>query len=280
MDKPRKLKIVYFGTDLSLFILDYLSTLHDISSIYTIEGERSRRVIQFGRRQGAPVSIIRPDTVEANRLTLSADVFFCCAYPFKIPIPAELKYGFNIHFSLLPQMRGPRPIPWILLNHREVAGVTIHKLAQEYDTGDILLTERLQIAKDETYHSYTVKCCLLAGCMIQTLFSNLDEYWNKARQQNELEATWAGSPTREDRTIDTSYSVGEVAKRMDAFGPLGMYLRVDQSNYRVLSLSQCLNGEFLQLPNSETFIEYGPNFLAVQFADGYIIFNRFYLDNG
>ena len=176
-------------------------------------------------------------------------------------------------------MRGPRPIPWILLNHREAAGVTIHKLAREYDTGDILLSERLHLAKGETYHSYTVKCCLLAGSMNRTLFSNFDEYWNKARQQDEFEATWAGSPTREERMIDSNYCVGEVARRMDAFGPLGMYLRVDQNTYRILSLAKCRNGEFLQLPNSETFIEYGPNFLAVQFADGYIIFDRFYLEN-
>jgi methionyl-tRNA formyltransferase len=278
MSTQRQLKLTFFGSDLSLYVLDYLSTIHKVVSVQTYVGEKSCRLIQFANARGIAVSTTKPDPNDIDDLARSADLYVCYGYPFKIPIPPELKYGLNIHFAFLPQMRGPRPIPWILLDHHDAAGVTIHKLVQDYDAGDILLRERLHLAQDETYSSYAVKGCLLAGRMVRRLFSNFYNMWDKAQEQDELAATWAGSPTRKERTITTGDTVVEAARRISAFGPLGTYLRVDQRCYKIFSITNCRHDEKLHLPNGERCIAYAPNILAVQLADGYIVCDSFSLD--
>lgn len=56
----------------------------------------------------------------------------------------------NLHGSLLPQYRGAAPINWAIMNGEKVTGVTTFKLKHEIDTGDILLSETIEITPEET----------------------------------------------------------------------------------------------------------------------------------
>lgn len=56
----------------------------------------------------------------------------------------------NLHGSLLPQYRGAAPINWAIINGETQTGVTTFFLKQEIDTGDILFSEPVNIAADET----------------------------------------------------------------------------------------------------------------------------------
>ena len=58
--------------------------------------------------------------------------------------------GINIHPSLLPKYRGPTPIQAAILNRDSVTGITIQKLTQEIDSGDILAARQLQLTGRET----------------------------------------------------------------------------------------------------------------------------------
>ena len=44
----------------------------------------------------------------------------------------------NIHSSLLPEYRGPRPVLWGLLNGERTFGSTVHHIDEGIDTGDIV----------------------------------------------------------------------------------------------------------------------------------------------
>ncbi len=56
----------------------------------------------------------------------------------------------NIHYSLLPKYRGAAPLEAAFLAGESVTGVTIQKMAQELDAGDILAQEETAIAPEET----------------------------------------------------------------------------------------------------------------------------------
>ncbi len=56
----------------------------------------------------------------------------------------------NIHYSLLPQYRGASPVETALLNGETVTGVSIQKMAQELDAGDVLATRDVPIDPLET----------------------------------------------------------------------------------------------------------------------------------
>jgi methionyl-tRNA formyltransferase len=57
---------------------------------------------------------------------------------------------FNLHASLLPQYRGAAPINWAVINGETETGVTTFFLTHEIDTGNIILQEKVEIAKTDT----------------------------------------------------------------------------------------------------------------------------------
>jgi len=59
---------------------------------------------------------------------------------------------YNIHLSLLPELRGPTPVENTILNNYKYCGYTIFKIDEGVDTGNILYQHRLDIVK-ETYAS-------------------------------------------------------------------------------------------------------------------------------
>ena len=56
----------------------------------------------------------------------------------------------NVHASLLPKYRGASPIQWAVINGDEETGVTIQRMDEGVDTGDIIATETVTLAEDET----------------------------------------------------------------------------------------------------------------------------------
>jgi len=56
----------------------------------------------------------------------------------------------NLHGSLLPQYRGAAPINWAIINGEKITGITTFKLQHEIDTGDILMSELIDIDENET----------------------------------------------------------------------------------------------------------------------------------
>jgi folate-dependent phosphoribosylglycinamide formyltransferase PurN len=56
----------------------------------------------------------------------------------------------NVHLSLLPRYRGPRPFYWVLANRETTTGVTLHYVDEGIDSGDIILQRELPILPDDT----------------------------------------------------------------------------------------------------------------------------------
>jgi methionyl-tRNA formyltransferase len=57
---------------------------------------------------------------------------------------------FNLHASLLPQYRGAAPINRAIINGEHETGVTTFLLNEQIDKGMILLSEKLEIGRNET----------------------------------------------------------------------------------------------------------------------------------
>jgi methionyl-tRNA formyltransferase len=56
----------------------------------------------------------------------------------------------NVHTSLLPRYRGAAPIQWAILNGDPETGVTIMKMDEGLDTGDIITQEKTPIRDEDT----------------------------------------------------------------------------------------------------------------------------------
>lgn len=95
------------------------------------------------------------------------------------------KYGcINVHTSLLPDYKGAAPIQWAVLNGEKETGVTIMYMDEGCDTGDIISTERVTIAADETGGGLHDKLAVLGGeLLVRTLPSILDGSCSRTPQE-------------------------------------------------------------------------------------------------
>jgi methionyl-tRNA formyltransferase len=114
------------------------------------------------------------------------------------------KYGvLNIHPSLLPKYRGPSPIQYQILNNEQNVGVTIMKMDEEVDHGDIV--SQIGIVLPGFHLSYDVLEEILAKAGAKLFAKDIEDYLSgklKPTAQNHNDATFTKLFKKEDGLID------------------------------------------------------------------------------
>lgn len=90
----------------------------------------------------------------------NADLFISVASPIIFKEQLINTSGLdciNIHNAPLPKYRGMLPNFWQLYHGEKEAGITIHRIAQGIDTGDIIAQHFLPVEPDETLNDLIVK---------------------------------------------------------------------------------------------------------------------------
>lgn len=100
------------------------------------------------------IEVYKPATAKDfdDRLT-SYDLVITIGYGLILPqyLLDQPKHGFiNLHFSLLPQLRGAAPAQRAIINGLSVTGITVFKLDAGMDTGPIYLQRTYQIPHELT----------------------------------------------------------------------------------------------------------------------------------
>jgi methionyl-tRNA formyltransferase len=169
------LRVVLFGTD--NFSLYSLKKLYDMKQ----DPDNRLQLLHIVTRQPKPearnMQLIEASVVEKFARAFAIPVYYCesnaqleslCRFNYDLAIAVSygkkipevfldrVKYGgINIHPSMLPQLRGPAPLHWALLNGLPVTGVTCQTLdPHAFDRGKLLArSEEISIGKHETLAS-------------------------------------------------------------------------------------------------------------------------------
>lgn len=165
------LKIVFMGTpDFAVPSLsELISNGYDVVRVYTQPPRPSGRgkrltkspVHQFAEIMGIPVVTperFRKSSVIDDLESLNTDVACVVAYGQILPQRAldAPQYGcLNLHGSLLPRWRGAAPVQRAIMAGDAQTGVQIMQMAKGLDTGDILLSETVEITNRDTAGSLT-----------------------------------------------------------------------------------------------------------------------------
>ena len=108
----------------------------------------------------------------------------------------------NVHSSLLPRYRGAAPINWAILNGEDETGVTIQRMAEGIDTGDILAQARTAIGINENAAQLTARLAQLgAGLLVETM-RELETGSAAAAPQDESRACHAPMLSKELSPMD------------------------------------------------------------------------------
>ena len=81
----------------------------------------------------------------------------------------------NVHASLLPKYRGAAPIQWAVLNGDRTTGVTTMYMDEGMDTGDMILTEKVDIGEDETTGELWDRLSKIGARLLVETLSKIEE---------------------------------------------------------------------------------------------------------
>ncbi|CAB4952349.1 MAG: methionyl-tRNA formyltransferase [Actinobacteria bacterium] len=163
------------------------------------------------------LAVAKPaDTSELNRHLLASQpqLIVTCAYGRLIPV--ELLHGprfgwVNLHFSLLPKLRGAAPVQWAILNGETSTGFTIFKLDKGMDTGPIYVSKEVNISDEDTTPILLKRLTEFAIPDLMELISVIGK--TKATPQPLSGATLAPKISKDMARIDWTSSIETVLRQ-------------------------------------------------------------------
>jgi len=188
-------------------------------------------------------------------------------------LPGEMitqpRFGcVNVHPSLLPKYRGAAPMQWSLIRGEETTGMTIMRMDEGVDSGDILLQKPVPITPEENFGSLHDRMAILgAGMLFQTI-SMIADQTIRPLQQDHAQATLAPRIKKEDCIIDWSKSVREILSLIRGLSPSpGAYTFLDGKKLKIYA-ARGEASSTVPPPGTVSVTEDGR--LAVAAADGFL----------
>jgi len=152
-------------------IYEVLSRVLPLSNLYSV-----RRFCH-----GKDIRLIETDDINsAEYLTmirsLDIDIIISLSATqiFKKPlIDVPKKECVNVHGTLLPRHRGVMGSWWALAAGDRYTGVTVHRIIEKLDAGEIILQEKIPIEKDDTQFSIATKTKKMSVNLILKMLDQL-----------------------------------------------------------------------------------------------------------
>jgi methionyl-tRNA formyltransferase len=125
----------------------------------------------------------------------------------------------NVHFSLLPKLRGANPVRASLLTGLPETGVTTMRMDEGLDTGDILLQRSEVIREDDDAGTLGSRLANLGGSLLVRTLDAMAADDLRPVAQDEDDATYAPKLRREDRTLRWTEDARTLARTVRALAP-------------------------------------------------------------
>ena len=227
------MKILFAGTpQTAAYVLaELVASGHDIVSVLTREDAPVGRkrvitaspVAQVAESLGIPV-------IKANRISeltrdlitkSGAELGVIVAYGVildRASLDCLNEGWFNLHYSLLPKYRGAAPVQWAIKNGDRETGITLFKLDEGMDTGEILGSLPIIIESTETSGDLLQRLNNLA---ISLLNQELPKIYNSRATLTKQtgESSLAPKPSREMARISFQEGSEVIANLVRAMNP-------------------------------------------------------------
>lgn len=228
------MRVVFFGSPEAALpsFAGIIEAGHDVVLAVTQPDRPSGRgkklasspVKAYAMDRGIPV--IQPERIRRDPAAFEAiraaeaDIHVVVAFGQIIPssiIDLPPWKSINVHFSVLPKYRGAAPVQWAILRGETRTGVTIFRLNEKMDEGDVLTTSETGIVPGETAGELEAR---LAGIGAELLRRTLDGIASiPLVPQDHAKATLAPKLAKEQGKIDWSALGIDIERKVRAFTP-------------------------------------------------------------
>lgn len=231
------IRIWFFGTpSLARQVLEDISVVSDFEVVFVVTNPdkpigresllKSTPVKEYALKKNIPA--FTPEKIRGNEHFLNDIRTFWCDYFIVVAygkiLPLELlqipkKMCINVHGSILPKYRGASPIQSVLLHGERETGVTIMKMSEWMDEGDILKIRSIPIDSSETSETLFTKFSEVSWPTLVDTLRELEMWGITSLPQKSEEASYCKKIEKEDGLIDWSESSEIIYRKWQAYTP-------------------------------------------------------------
>ena len=148
----------------------------------------------------------------------------------------------NVHPSLLPRFRGAAPINWTLIRGDQRTGVTILRMDEGVDSGDMLLQEDTSVGPEENAGDLHYRLAAMGARMLPGVIEAILAGTARAVPQDASRATPAPKLSKEDGLIAWDAGVREIVNLVRGLSPFpGAYSFLEGKMIKILA-AEALGG--------------------------------------
>lgn len=212
------MNIIFFGT--SEFAVPSLERIaqsrHKVLAVVTRPDRKKGRFQQISApavKESAlkrGLTVFQPDDLANkefidNLKSLKADLFVVVSYGKilkKEILDIPLRFCVNLHGSLLPKYRGAAPVNWTIINGDDSTGVTVIKMNEKMDEGDIISKKEVQIFSYDTAESLFNRLAEEGSALLIETIEDIERGKAQFEKQNDKHATYVPKLKKEDGLIN------------------------------------------------------------------------------
>lgn len=292
------LKILFSGTP--DFAVESLKILfengYNICGVITAPDKPAGRGMQMQQSavkkyaQSKGLLILQPEKLKdaaflSQVAALKADLHIVVAFRM---MPEQLwsmpRLGtLNLHASLLPQYRGAAPINRAIMNGETTTGVTTFFLKHEIDTGDIILSDKVDIGPTETAGELHDRLMHIGAALVLKTVQQIEKGNLSTTPQNSISSEIKHAPKifKNDCIINWSDKTQTVFNQIRGLSPYpGAFTILEDKNGKSLTLKIYIASvvESKELLEAGKIISDNRSFLNIATSDGVISIKELQLE--
>ncbi|MCZ4244789.1 methionyl-tRNA formyltransferase [Pedobacter punctiformis] len=278
------MKIVFMGTpDFAVASLDALVQANfNVVAVVTAPDKPAGRgqklnesaIKKYAVEKGIPV--LQPERLKnpeflAQLKAFNADLQIVVAFRMLPEVVWNMppKGTVNLHGSLLPQYRGAAPINHVIINGEKESGVTTFFLKQEIDTGDVIMSDSVAIADDETAGDLHDKLMLVgAKLLVKTVKAIEENNFTEQPQPQSNDLKHAPKIFKEDCKIDWNNTTQSVYNLIRGLSPYPTAFTT--LNDKTLKIFKAVYEDKEPGISAGSFLTDGKTYLKFATKDGFI----------
>ena len=173
------------------------------------------------------IKVYQPQTLRGEEFAslldgLSPELIVVVAYGKILPknVLDYPKYGcINVHGSLLPEYRGAAPMQRAIIDGKSETGITTMYMAEGLDTGDMLLTDKIEIGENDDFEVIHDKLGVCGASVLLKTIEELKKGTLKGIPQNDAGASYAEKIQKSECLLDFSADARTLHNKIRGLSP-------------------------------------------------------------
>ena len=232
---------------------------YEIAAVYTQPPRKSNRGQKLEK---SPIHLLSetltlntrtPEQLKNNKSeheyfkNLDLDLVIIVAYG--IIIPKEFltlsKEGFvNLHASILPQWRGAAPIQRSIMSQDKETGISVMKINEKLDEGDISHIFKIDIEENENAQSLSDRLSILASEKISEIIDSILDKEINYKPQDHSKATYAKKIKKTEGLINWNDNAENIIGKINGLFPYPAgYFVYKGERYKILKAEKSFSKE-------------------------------------